>query len=107
MLPLNDSALDARRRELIGKCRDEQGEYLDGHHPPSSWATTYSDEFIAAVTVLVQVYREAKVVWGPVYCISHDLQEAGILSCRGSPMTMRNTQYLWDTHIARRVKKHL
>ena len=104
MIPLNDSALDARRRELIGKCQDNQGEYLDGHHPRSSWATTYSNEFIAAVTALVQVYREAKVAWDPVYCISRDLQEAGVLSCRRSPMTMRNTQYLWDAHIARRVK---
>ena len=106
MIPLDDSALEARRRELIETCREKQGPYLDGHHPPTSWATTYSDEFIAAVTGLVKVYREARVVWGEVHCLSNDLQEAGVRSCRGSPMTIRTTQYLWDAHIARRLKEH-
>ena len=105
MIQLNNAALDARRRRLIETCRDKQGPYRYAHHGSGSWATTYSDEFIAAATGLVEVYREAKVVWGPVYCISHDLREAGVLSCRRSPMTLRITQYLWDTHIVRRLKR--
>ena len=106
MIPLNSVALDDRRRRLIETCREKQGPYRYAHHGSGSWATTYSEDFLAAVTGLVAVYREAQVVWGLVYCISHDLREAGVLSCRGSPMTIQITQYLWDTHIARRLKQH-
>ena len=106
MIPLTNSALEARRRVLVEKCWEKQGPYRLAHHGLGSWATTYSDEFLAAVADLVKVYREAQVVWCPVYCISHDFWEAGVLSCLKSPMTIRNTQYLWDTHIARRLKEH-
>ena len=100
MIPLRSEALNKRREALIQICKEKQGEYVPAYHGSGSWATTYSNEFIAAVKSLGELYRQAGYGDEPLWCISHDLQESGILSCRGKAMTQDRVRYLWGTHIA-------
>ena len=100
MIDFEDDDLNERREALLQTCKKKQGEYVPAYHGPRSWATTYSNEFIAAVKSLGELYRDAGFGDIPTLCISHDLQEAEVRSCRGKPMTQDRVRYLWDTHIA-------
>ena len=85
------------RDDLVDRCRESQGEYLDAWHPKTSWATTYSNQFVDAVVELYALhvwrgYRE------PLAEVSKLLIEAGIRSCRGSVMNDVQMKYLEDTY---------
>ncbi|MGE8943137.1 hypothetical protein ACO2I3_14595 [Leptospira interrogans] len=87
-----------REDELLAICKSKQGEYLPGHHGRGSWATTYSNEFIAASRELCALYKVAGEYF-PYHALSRSFRQAGIKSCRGAEMTFKRAEYLYNTHL--------
>ena len=87
-----------REAELLAICKSKQGGYLPGHHGRGSWATTYSNEFIAASKELCALYKAAGEYF-PHYALSRSFRHAGIRSCRGAEMTFERVDYLYNTHL--------
>lgn len=102
--------------ELLGVCSRSQGQYLMPEHGRGSWATTYSDEFVAAATKIYQIFRSAKKAppfpadassryqLSMVFDLMADaFYSRNIRSCRGSSMDRDTVRYLWEAHIHRRL----
>ena len=87
--------------ELLEICEKFSGEYRPSHHGSGSWATTYSNEFLAAAAELWFLYKSAGKY--PIGAMSRAFQDAGIRSCRGSRMSFDRVEYLYETHLKRRV----
>lgn len=92
------AAQKRREAELLAICKSKQGEYLLAHHGRGSWATTYSNEFIAASKELCELYKAAGEYF-PQYALSMRFREVGIRSCRGAEMTFERVDYLYNTHL--------
>ncbi len=93
-----------RISELVSVCKKSQGEYLESHHGPGSWATTYSNEFISASLQLYELYKSCPI-YDPVWAMSNLFREHGIRSCRGSEMFPDRVEYLYETHLKRKLAK--
>ncbi len=94
----------SRLNELIEICKEKQGEYLEAHHGPGSWATTYSNEFINAAAEMYVIYKRSGSYW-PISDLSSALLDAGVRSCRGSSMGIDRTEYLYQTHLKKKIKQ--
>lgn len=92
----------SRLKELIEVCKEKQGEYLEVHHGPGSWATTYSNEFISAAAEMYLIFEKSGSYW-PISNLSRALQDAGVRSCRGSSMGIDRTEYLYKTHLKSKI----
>lgn len=92
--------------ELIEICKKYQGEYIPGGHGPGSWATTYSNEFIAAAAKMFLIFKKARYgVWtDAIYDLADSFKDAGIRSCRGSTMNFDRVNYLYETHLEEKIK---
>lgn len=93
---------EAKIIELIETCKKYQGEYLDAHHGPGSWATSYSNQFIDAAAELCNIFIKSGIRW-PVIYLSKYLSEAGIRSCRGQKMSIEKAEYLYNTHLKPKI----
>lgn len=93
-------------KELLQICRENQGERVPPGHPMTTFATTYSDEFIEAAAELwlrfdhdrKPGHRSASTA--KLYAA---FRKADIPACRGGPMTWEKTEYL----IKRPIFRHL
>lgn len=83
---------------LIDICKRTQGEYIGVDHGPGSWATSYSNEFISAVSELYNLFIESGLGL-PSLMLSDLLMKHGVRSCRGSDMNVDRVQYLIKTYI--------
>ncbi len=92
-----------RVAELVEVCKEFQGEYIPGDHGPGSWATTYSNQFVDAASELYLILEGVQPEQA-LARLAQYLSQAGVRSCRGSPMSMDRAQYLYDQHIKYRVK---
>lgn len=92
----------SRLNELVEICKEKQGEYLEAHHGPVSWATTYSNEFINAAAEFF--FERSGSCW-PITNLSRALQDAGVRSCRGSRMGIDRTEYLYKTHLKMKIER--
>lgn len=85
---------------LLDECFDQQGEYVDTHHPVTSFATRYSSRFVNAARRLCELYQSQGHA-NIALQLSAAFQEASIRSCRGEPMTEERAKYLikaYDLH---------
>jgi hypothetical protein len=113
-----DLSTEQRRRvdELLEICRQSQGPYLEPHHGPWSWATTYGNEFIDAATELYGIYSAAKLVppippgHGTRYALgvifdlmAQAFSSANVRSCRGTFMDTDKVRYLYEAHIYKKL----
>ena len=89
--------------ELLEYCKAHSGEYLATHHPSTSFATQYSNQFVAASAELVIRYN--KNPYGVVEFLHSAFQRAGVRSCRGGPMTKGKVQYLVSACISAEIKE--
>lgn len=48
---------EAEISELVATCKKSQGQYIPAFHGSGSWATTYSNEFIAASSRLYLLFE--------------------------------------------------
>lgn len=87
---------------LLETCRSEQGEYLPTSHGPGSWATTYSSKFLDASSELFIILMKSKN-YSPVGLLAKLFRENNIKSCRGAEMSYERAEYLYRTHLAKRV----
>lgn len=103
-----------RVKELLVICQEKQGEYVGVLN--RGWATTYSCEFVDAATELFKIYSNGKITppirgQGTRYFLTaiFDLLSTlfssnGIRSCRKSAMNRDSVQYLFETHIYRKLR---
>lgn len=87
-----------RITELIDICKKHQRQYLESHHGPGSWATTYSNEFIAAAAELFSILKQSRS-FSPITKMSQYFKENNIRSCRGTAMNIDKVEYLYKAHI--------
>lgn len=130
MLDMFDLSADQtpREKELLNTCKKSQGEYLPGWHPPTSWATTYSEDFVDAAAALYRLYTTAyennavrlrELLGAPqpsrpsvvkvrpsrhlnkaiLRHMGQRFKDTGILSCRGATMTFQKVEYLYNAHL--------
>ena len=96
---MNDLTEEQRTRqaELLATCRQFSGEYRPGHHGKASWATTYSDDFVAAAADLCLLYQRAGCAEGrdSVTRLQTAFRSFRISSCRGGIFTYDTTKYLY------------
>ncbi|WP_145984919.1 hypothetical protein [Geobacter sulfurreducens] len=92
-----------REAEFIEQCRTYQGERLLPGSGSGSWATTYADEFIDAATALYLLYKNMGVR-SPLASIAAMFREAGIKSCRGAEMSIVKVEYLYKTHLLKKLR---
>lgn len=84
--------------ELLEYCKAHSGEYLAAHHPSTSFATQYSDQFVAAAAELVIRFNQNP--YDVVGYLHSAFERAHVRSCRGGPMTKSKVEYL----VSNRVK---
>lgn len=94
----------AHLTELTKECIKYQGEYRLSHHGKGSWATTYSEEFIAAAAEIYMIFKRAGYR-DPIFWLSNHFIDADILSCRGAMMDSSRTKYLYHAHIKWHIEK--
>lgn len=90
---------------LVNICKVTQGEYFSSGHPKTSWATTYSKEFIEASANLYFILSNKYST--PLIELSNIFLTHNIKSCRGSPMTLDRVSYLFHSHIKSLVSMKL
>jgi hypothetical protein len=91
--------------ELLATCKKSQGEYIPAFHGSGSWATTYSNEFIAASSRLYVLFETFQGV-DPLHELTELFQKNGIRSCRGSTMHQDKVEYLYMTHLRSHIRNH-
>jgi hypothetical protein len=90
--------------DLIAVCRQNQGEYLDAWHPKTSWATTYSNEFVDAIVRLYALYS-SRGYSDPEAELLEALRGELVQSCRGGVMNSKSLRYLMVSYkVADRAK---
>ncbi|MDF1724977.1 MAG: hypothetical protein P1U59_10670 [Alcanivorax sp.] len=94
---------EARIEALIQICKAHQGEYLEPHHGIGSWATTYSENFLDAAAEIIFLYGKSGHPW-PLIGFSKLMMGHGIRSCRGKELNFDRAEYLYNTHLSRRVR---
>ena len=62
--------------ELLDICKKSQGEYRLAHHGSGSWATTYSNEFVAASIELYNIFGSSKI-YIPIWEMSELFRKHG------------------------------
>jgi hypothetical protein len=79
--------------ELLEICRSYSGEYIPPGHPKTTFATTYSNQFVEAAAELYQRYHadNPRTAINRLYVA---LRDAKIPSCRGGVMTFSKVEYL-------------
>ncbi len=99
---MTSSLSNKTTEELIEICRTFSGEYVPALHPATSFATTYSDQFVAASAEIYRRFRsaEGRTAIAKLYVA---FREANIRSCRGGAMDYERTKYL----VKRRLETHL
>lgn len=85
--------------ELLEICRRFSGEYLPGGHPKTSFATTYSNQFVEAATELYERFQKQDRSRATIL-LYMALREAKIPSCRGGVMDFDKTKYLVKRRIS-------
>src|SRR5690606_19896688 len=95
---------EQRVAELIDACKRWQGEYRPAHHPPNSWATTYSYDFVRAAAELYVIFERAGL-YPPLWELAHRLRKAGVRSCRGSTFSVSRAEYLFETHLKEEIRE--
>jgi hypothetical protein len=85
------------RDDLLDICHASQGEYLDAWHPPTSWATRYSNKFVEAIAALYGLYR-ANGFEDPHFEILALLEERGVRACRGGVITAVQLKYVFEQY---------
>lgn len=89
-----------RELGLLETCRRTQGERLLPGSGSGSWATTYSDDFIAAAAELFSLYQsKSHGASYPIARLSQRFEDFGIKSCRGAVMSISRVEYLYKTHL--------
>ncbi len=85
--------------ELLEVCRQYSGEYVPPFHPETTFATSYSKQFVRAAAELYQRYRadNPRTATHKLYAA---LRDAKIPSCRGGTMTFSKVEYLVQRRIA-------
>tara|TARA_R100000365_G_C2719432_1_gene52396 strand:+ start:490 stop:789 length:300 start_codon:yes stop_codon:yes gene_type:complete len=86
-----------REAQLIEHCFEHQGQYLDAHHPETSFSTKYGSQFVWGTRDLCELYRSQGCT-DLDKKLSDVFQDAGIKSCRGEPMTVARVKYLLDAY---------
>lgn len=79
--------------ELLEICRRYSGEYLPRGHPKTSFATTYSNQFVEAATEIYERFEKQDRRRATIL-LYMALREAKIPSCRGGAMNFDKTEYL-------------
>lgn len=87
-----------REAELITVCLQHSGEYVPAHHPSTSFATTYSHDFVKAAADLYLLYQELEPNSATLR-LYLAFKEAGVPACRGGAMTIDKLKYLLDTRV--------
>ena len=103
---LAEAAMDLTKMsedELLAYCKAHTGEYLAAHHPSTSFATQYSNQFVAASAELVIRYNRNP--HGVVDFLHSAFQRAGVRSCRGGPMTKSKVQYLVSNRVSAVIRE--
>lgn len=90
---------------LLRLCKKHQGEYIPGHHPRTSFATTYSNDFAEASFELYIVLRQHLFQQSALDEILHLFTQHGIRSCRTNVMDKRMVKYLYDAYWRDRLKR--
>jgi len=85
--------------ELLEVCRQFSGEYLPGGHPKTSFATTYSNQFVEAATELYERFKKQDRRRATIL-LYVALRDAKIPSCRGGIMDFDKTDYLVKRRIS-------
>ncbi|EBA04041.1 hypothetical protein RB2150_06058 [Rhodobacterales bacterium HTCC2150] len=96
---------EAERRCQLDICKSKSGEYLPAGHGKGSWATTYSNEFVAASAKLWLLHNKNGSSY-PQYAMARDFQSLGIRSCRGATMTAARVEYLYKSHLRALVSEN-
>jgi hypothetical protein len=91
--------------ELMASCKKSQGQYIPALHGSGSWATTYSNEFIAVSSKLYVLLETFQGV-DPVHELADLFQNNGIRSCRGSTMRSDKVEYLYMTPLRTHIRNH-
>lgn len=103
-IPLKLNKSDKKKIEsFIAICAKKQGEYLPITHGPGSWATTYSTDFVNASVSILEIYK-MRGVQNPIEKLSQLYMHHKIKSCRGSLMTIKRVEYLYNRHLASKLK---
>ena len=90
---------EKKNTELLEVCRRFSGEYLPGGHPKTSFATTYSDQFVEAATELYERFQKQDRRRATIL-LYIALRDAEIPSCRGGIMDFDKTDYLVKRRIS-------
>jgi hypothetical protein len=101
-MKLNENDVQ-RETQLLDICKTNQGEFLLAGSGSGSWATTYSNEFIAAAADLYSLYKENGSSY-PQFLLSQRFRDAGIRSCRGAAMNIDKVEYLLKAHVLRKIR---
>ena len=96
---------EAEISRLIATCHKFRGEYIPSTHGRGSWATTYSNEFVAAASKLYVLLEAFKGI-DPIDELSLLFRKHGITSCRGATMDTDRVDYLYVTHLRRHIRNH-
>jgi hypothetical protein len=96
---------EAEISELTATCKKSQGEYISAFHGSGSWATTYSNEFIAASSRLYILFETLNSI-DPLDELASLFQRNEIRSCRGSTMYPDKVEYLYITHLRGHIRNH-
>ena len=76
---------EAEISRLIATCQKRQGEYIPSTHGRGSWATTYSNEFVAAASELYTLLETFKGI-DPIDELALLFRKHRVRSCRGATM---------------------
>lgn len=96
---------EAEISELIATCKKSQGEYIPAFHGSGSWATTYSNDFIAASSSLYMLFETFNGI-DPLDELASLFQRSEIRSCRGSTMYTDKVEYLYIKHLRGHIRNH-
>jgi len=86
---------DLEVKKILKYCKKYQGEYLGYNHGPGSWATSYHDFFIAAVTDIYLIF-ESNLLTPPLDNLGEILKKNDIKSCRGCAISGKRLDYLFE-----------
>lgn len=92
-------SLKKTERELLEICLENSGEHVAFGHPSTSFATTYSYQFVKASAELYQRYH-AQDPGNATRKLYIAMREAKIPSCRGGLMTFHKVDYLVKQRIS-------
>jgi hypothetical protein len=89
----------------VAAWKRSQGAYVPVFHSSGSWATTYSNEFIAASAKLYMLFEKFDGT-DPIDELADLFQKNNIRSCRGTTMYSDKVEYLYIHHLRRYVRAH-